>query len=261
MPVSAAGSQRIYGALKACGIRFIGPACVIDVRREVEADPDFLLTPEHLLAWEDRHGRIPTGAWVLLCTGWSRRADPAAFFNVDERGSRIPSFHQATPALLAHERDVLGVGVETVGTDAGQAGRFDPPFPNHAIMHGAGKFGLASLCNLDRGRRRSWSSSPRRSRSSTAAAARCACWPSRRRPATPEWRSSGRTMTADDQSPIVVRTVSDHHRDKSIDRRARPRARGLAGGGRARPVFSAGASPAGRRRLCPARRAFCTWRS
>jgi kynurenine formamidase len=41
------------------------------------------------------------------------------------------------------------VGVETVGTDAGQAGRFDPPFPNHATMHGAGKFGLASLRNLD----------------------------------------------------------------------------------------------------------------
>jgi kynurenine formamidase len=50
---------------------------------------------------------------------------------------------------LAHERDVLGVGVETIGTDAGQAGTFDPPFPNHTIMHGAGKFGLASLCNLD----------------------------------------------------------------------------------------------------------------
>ncbi len=52
--------------------------------------------------------------------------------------------------LLAAERDVLGVGVETIGTDAGQAGRFDPPFPNHNIMHGHGKFGLASLCNLDR---------------------------------------------------------------------------------------------------------------
>jgi kynurenine formamidase len=51
--------------------------------------------------------------------------------------------------LLAHDRDVLGVGVETIGTDAGQAGTFDPPFPNHTIMHGAGKFGLASLCNLD----------------------------------------------------------------------------------------------------------------
>ena len=51
--------------------------------------------------------------------------------------------------MLANDRDVLGVGVETVGTDAGQAGSFSPPFPNHGTMHGAGKFGLASLRNLD----------------------------------------------------------------------------------------------------------------
>ena len=44
---------------------------------------------------------------------------------------------------------MLGVGVETIGTDAGQAGFFTPPFPNHDIMHGNGKFGLASLRNLD----------------------------------------------------------------------------------------------------------------
>ena len=65
-------------------------------------------------------------------------------------GPHGPGFDQATSRLLAAERDVLGVGVETIGTDAGQAGRFDPPFPNHNIMHGHGKFGLASLCNLDR---------------------------------------------------------------------------------------------------------------
>ena len=44
---------------------------------------------------------------------------------------------------------MLGVGIETIGTDAGQTGVFDPPFPNHAIVHGPGKFGMASLCNLD----------------------------------------------------------------------------------------------------------------
>jgi len=51
--------------------------------------------------------------------------------------------------FLIQEREILGVGVETVGTDAGQAGTFDPPFPTHTLMHGAGKFGLASLRNLD----------------------------------------------------------------------------------------------------------------
>ena len=129
--------------------RLIGPACVIDVTSEVDQDPDFLLTPQHIAEWENRHGRIPAGAWVLLRTGWSRRTDPAAFLNVGPDGPHTPGFHQQSSELLAHDRDVLGVGVETVGTDAGQAGTFDPPFPNHATMHGAGKFGLASLANLD----------------------------------------------------------------------------------------------------------------
>jgi kynurenine formamidase len=68
--------------------------------------------------------------------------------NVRDDGPHSPGFDARTSKLLAEDRDVLGVGVETIGTDAGQAGGFDPPFPNHAIMHGAGKFGLASLCNL-----------------------------------------------------------------------------------------------------------------
>jgi kynurenine formamidase len=129
--------------------RFIGPACVIDVTPEVNANPDFLLMPDDVFAWEKTHGRIPAGSWVLLHTGWSKRSDARAFLNVRDDGPHSPGFHRSTSELLARDRDVLGVGVETVGTDAGQAGTFDPPFPNHATMHGAGKFGLASLTNLD----------------------------------------------------------------------------------------------------------------
>jgi len=129
--------------------RFVGPACVIDVTADVATNPDFLLMPEHIVTWEKLHGRIPAGAWVLLRTGWSTRAEPRAFLNVAADGPHSPGFHKSASELLARDRDVLGVGVETVGTDAGQAGTFDPPFPNHATMHGAGKFGLASLTNLD----------------------------------------------------------------------------------------------------------------
>ena len=129
--------------------RFVGPACVIDVTREVGQNPDFLLTASRIEEWEADHGPIPPQAWVLLRTGWSQRTDPSAFLNVRRDGPHSPGFDPAASALLARDRQVLGVGVETIGTDAGQAGRFDPPFPNHAIMHGAGCFGLASLCNLD----------------------------------------------------------------------------------------------------------------
>lgn len=129
--------------------RFVGPGCVIDVSAEVADDPDFLLTPDRIEAWEGEHGTIPAGAWVLMRTDWSKRTDPDAFLNVRDDGPHSPGFRKDATELLI-ERDVLGVGVETVGTDAGQAGTFDPPFPNHTLMHGAGKFGLASLTKLDR---------------------------------------------------------------------------------------------------------------
>jgi kynurenine formamidase len=128
--------------------RFVGPAAVIDVTADAAKNPDFLLTPERLEAWEREHGRIAPGAWVLLRTGWSTRTG-GDFINSAADGPHSPGFDAATSRMLAGERDILGVGVETIGTDAGQAGGFDPPFPNHTIMHGAGKFGLASLCNLD----------------------------------------------------------------------------------------------------------------
>jgi kynurenine formamidase len=129
--------------------RFIGPACVIDVTADVDANADFLLTPRRIEEWEREHGRIPAGAWVLLRTGWSRRTDPREFVNAAVDGPHSPGFDASASRLLARDRDVLGVGVETIGTDAGRAASFDPPFPNHHIMHGAGKFGLTSLCRLD----------------------------------------------------------------------------------------------------------------
>ncbi len=129
--------------------KFIGPACVIDVTREVEQSPDFLLMPEHIEQWEAHYGRIPSGAWVLLRTGWSKRTSREEFLNVQADGPHTPGFHQTSSQFLANERDILGVGVETVGTDAGAAGSFNPPFPNHTFMHGAGKFGITSLINLE----------------------------------------------------------------------------------------------------------------
>jgi isatin hydrolase len=129
--------------------QFVGPAYVIDVSKEVAHYEDFLLTREHVQAWEGEHGKIPAGAWLLLRTDWSKRQGREAFLNAKADGPHSPGFQPDCVRFLAVERDVLGVGVETVGTDAGQAATFDPPFPAHTMMQGNGKFGLASLCNLD----------------------------------------------------------------------------------------------------------------
>lgn len=129
--------------------QFVGPACVIDASKEAAEYNDFLLTREHVLAWEGEHGKIQPGSWLLLRTDWSKRKGREAFLNAGEDGPHSPGPHPDCVRFLAQERDVLGFGTECVGTDAGQAAGFDPAFPAHNIMHGSGKLGLASLNNLD----------------------------------------------------------------------------------------------------------------
>lgn len=128
---------------------FIAPACVIDCSAESARNADYLLTVDALLAWEKKHGRIPPNHWVLMRTDWSKRTDPEAYQNYDESGQHTPGPDVAAVRFLVDERNVIGFGTETIGTDAGQAAHFLPPYPCHTYMHGAGRYGLQCLANLD----------------------------------------------------------------------------------------------------------------
>jgi kynurenine formamidase len=128
---------------------FVAPVCVIDCSAEVAKNPDFLLTADGVKAWEKKNGAIPKGAWVLMRTGWSKRnGTEAEFLNADNTGPHSPG---PTVDCINYiiEKGAVGWGTETVGTDAGQAGGMDPPFPAHNLMHKANRYGLASLVNLD----------------------------------------------------------------------------------------------------------------
>ena len=129
----------------------VGPAVVIDVREQVKNDPDYLLGLEEIQNWEKAHGQIPENSWVLMRIGWSERGNDAErFLNVGADGRpHWPGFSQDSATFLTQRRSVLGVGTEAVGTDGASAAGHVPPFPNHRIMHGAGKYGLTSLINLD----------------------------------------------------------------------------------------------------------------
>ena len=125
----------------------VGPVCVIDCSAGAAADDDFELTPGAIEAWEDEHGPIPAGAWVLMRTDWSRRTG-ADYLNMARDGPHSPGPTPGAVRLLL-ARDIRGFGTETVGTDAGQGAHYDPPYPAHYLLHGAGKYGLQCLCNLD----------------------------------------------------------------------------------------------------------------
>jgi kynurenine formamidase len=129
--------------------RLIAPAAVIDFTAQAAADADFLLEVDHIKEWESQHGALPAGGWLLYRTGWDVLSrDQDTFLNANETGPHTPGVSVECARWLAQEAPVIGFGVETVGTDAGAAHSFDPPFPCHSSMLGADKYGLTQLQNL-----------------------------------------------------------------------------------------------------------------
>ncbi|HZI96590.1 MAG TPA: cyclase family protein [Actinomycetales bacterium] len=129
--------------------RLVGPAAVLNFSAQALENPDFLLEVDHIRSWESEHGPLPDGGWLLFRTGWDARShSQEEFVNADATGPHTPGMSVECARWVAEESPVIGLGVETVGTDAGAAAGFDPMFPCHALMHGAGKYGLTQLQHL-----------------------------------------------------------------------------------------------------------------
>ena len=101
--------------------------------------------PEDILGWEREHGSLPAGALVAMYSGWeSRLSDPASFINLGDDGMHFPGFHPDATALLIEERDITGIGVDTLSLDFGAS----TDFGTHITLLGAGKFGVENLAGL-----------------------------------------------------------------------------------------------------------------
>ena len=126
----------------------VAPAVVIDRTAECAEDPDYVLTIDDVRAFEAEHGPLPEGGWLLLRTGWDARAsDAETFLNARSGIPRTPGIDAECARWIAEVSPLVGVGVETVGIDAGGASAFEPPFPVHYLM-GAEKYGVTQLANL-----------------------------------------------------------------------------------------------------------------
>jgi kynurenine formamidase len=128
---------------------FVAPTVVLDVADRVAEDPNFLIEVEHVRAFEEEHGPLPEGGWLLCRTGWSARTTQQDMINNTETGPTSPGLSADCARWVAEESVLQGIGVETVGTDAGAAHSFDPAFPCHSFLMGNDKYGLAQLQNLD----------------------------------------------------------------------------------------------------------------
>jgi kynurenine formamidase len=126
--------------------QLIVQAVVIDARAQVREDPDYLLTPEDVLGWEDINGLIPPNTLVFMYTGWDERwSDFDSYKNADQEGKlHFPGFSPESAELLTGERDVAGLGIDTLSVDYG----LSEDFQVHHVSHGRAKYHLENVANL-----------------------------------------------------------------------------------------------------------------
>ncbi len=94
------------------------PLCVIDKTAAVQENCDYTLSVQDITQWEEVHGPIPQGAFVVFGSGWSKR--PAADMdNLDAQGNRhFPGWSLDAVRFLVEQRDIGGIGHETSDTEA-----------------------------------------------------------------------------------------------------------------------------------------------
>ena len=130
----------------------IGPAIVIDVAARAASDPDYLVSVADFEAFEAAHGPIPTGAIVLLRTGWGQRwPDRQAYLGTEMVGpDAVPLLHfpglapDAARWLVAN-RTIGAIGIDTPSIDFGQSTMFEA----HQVLYGGNIPGFENVANLE----------------------------------------------------------------------------------------------------------------
>lgn len=126
--------------------QLIGPLAVIDIRERAARNPDTMVMPDDILAWERRYGRLPRGAVVIMHSGWATRFnDPQAFLNADSSNTlHFPGWSKDATDMLMMERNVIGIGVDTLSLDPG----ISTDFAVHYSWLPSQRWGLEEVANL-----------------------------------------------------------------------------------------------------------------
>ncbi len=127
----------------------IGPAYVIDVSEKAANDRNYRLSAEDVRDFEAEHGQIAAGSIVLMRTDWSERwPDALAYLGDDTPGDasklEFPGFGAEATTILAEQRKVALLGIDTASIDYGKS----QDFIAHRIGAAQGVANLENLTNL-----------------------------------------------------------------------------------------------------------------
>ena len=130
--------------------RHIGPGVKISIAGKASQDRDYRLTAADIQAWEQRMGAIPSGAMVLVHTGWGHNwGNRAQYLGTEKLNDasdlHFPGIARDAAEYLARQRQVAMVGIDTPSLDHGPS----RDFIAHQILNGANIPGLENVANLE----------------------------------------------------------------------------------------------------------------
>lgn len=125
----------------------VAPIAVINIGEKAQKEHASQVTPDDILAWERVHGRLPKDAAVFMASGWAARIGSSAdYVNIDASGvAQFPGFSVEAAQMLVHEREIVGIGVDTLSLDFGPS----PNFATHMAFLPTNRWGIECLANLE----------------------------------------------------------------------------------------------------------------
>lgn len=131
----------------------VGPAIKIDVSDKAKNSPDYRISIEDILEWEDREGmEIPDAAIVLFQTGYADfYPNREQYMGTAEKGEaalaklHFPGLSAAAAQWLVNNRYIHAVGIDTPSIDYGQSTLFE----THVILLGNNIPAFENLAKLN----------------------------------------------------------------------------------------------------------------
>ncbi len=143
-PAHSVAGGRTIDALEAA--QLVRPAICLHIEHQVAGHEDYALTRADVEAFERAHGVISEGALVLVSTGWHRRwTDAARYLNIREGVRHFPGISRDAASLLAQDRRVAGIGIDTPSVDLGVSTLFEV----HRVTQSLGVYHIENLAGLD----------------------------------------------------------------------------------------------------------------
>lgn len=109
----------------------IGQAVKIDVSEKAISNPDYQISVEDLMKWEEENDEIPEGSIVLLQSGYGRfYGNKKKYLGTEKRGPdavkelHFPGLSVGAAEWLIKHRKIKAVGIDTPSIDFGQSQNF-----------------------------------------------------------------------------------------------------------------------------------------